>query len=69
VLRSTCARPKARGLPSWNALPGAWQVAHSTEPGPDRRGSKNRRRPNAIASAWPDSRLLGSAFSGGGHGP
>src|SRR6185295_14699086 len=69
VLRSTSSRPKPRGLESWNWRKGTWQVAHSTEPVPERRGSKNRRSPSAIASGLPETRLLASLRGEGGHGP
>ena len=68
VLRSRSSRPKPRWRASWKLRNGAWQVAHRTEPGPDSRGSKNRRSPNAMASGFPDTRLLGSGRRGGGHG-
>src|SRR5260221_1933909 len=69
VLRSTSSSPKPRGRPSWKPRNGTWQVAHSTEPVPERRGSKNSRSPSATASAFPETRLLGSRTVFGGHGP
>src|SRR5882672_8527521 len=69
VLRSTSSSPKPRGRPSWKSRNGTWQVAHSTEPVPESRGSKNSRSPSAIASAFPETRLLGSRTSFGGQGP
>src|SRR2546422_3489891 len=45
------------------------QLAQSTEPVPESRGSKNRRSPSSIAAGLPETRLPGSARSGGGQGP
>ena len=69
VLRSTSSSPKPRARASWKWRNGAWQVAQSTEPVPESRGSKKSFSPSAMASRLPDTRLVGSGASGGGQGP
>src|SRR5215510_4611062 len=48
---------------------GTWQLPQALVPLPDRRGSKNRCVPSAMASGFPETRLVGSFGTGAGHGP
>src|SRR5213079_2285548 len=69
VLRSTSLMPTPRVKLSVQLRSGTWQLEHDSVPLAERRGSKKRRVPNSIASGFPETRLLGSACAGAGHGP
>ena len=69
VLRSSSSRPRPRARPSAKASSGRWQLAHDSVPSIDRRASKNRRSPSAMAAGRPACALPASSARGGGHGP
>src|SRR5689334_24814683 len=69
ALRSTSASPTARGRPSVQLRSGRWQCEQETWPFEESLRSKNSRSPRSIASALPETRLLGSDVHFAGQGP
>src|SRR5689334_14303130 len=69
ALRSTSARPTARGRPSVQLRSGRWQCEQEIWPFEESLRSKNSRSPRSTALLLPETRLLGSGVQGAGQGP